>query len=86
MYISSASLSAATPGAGALLASWNGSALALTKASVAKGASMQLITDVSCVSVTSCAATVTNLSASGTTTYGFTDVLAGKTWKLFRLP
>jgi hypothetical protein len=62
-----------------LLASWNGKTVTMAKAPVLKGASTPEITDVSCVSATSCAAT--GLSMSSSSFYGFTDVLTGKTWK-----
>lgn len=80
MYVSGSS----TPGsfsAGPLFASWNGSAVALTKEPAPKGANLQMITDVSCTSLTSCVATGFGGSMSGTATHGFTGVLAGKTWK-----
>jgi hypothetical protein len=67
---------------GPLLASWNGSTVTTAKAPAPKGAGFQMITDVSCVSATSCAATGFGGSTSGATTYGFTDVLAGKAWKM----
>jgi hypothetical protein len=64
---------------GTLLVSWNGRAVTAIKVPVPKGASSPQITDVSCVSATSCVAT--GLSVSSTTSFGFTDVLSGKTWK-----
>jgi hypothetical protein len=62
-----------------LLASWNGKTVTMTKAPAPKGASTPQVTDVSCASATSCVATGVSLSSSAS--YGFTDVLTGKTWK-----
>lgn len=63
-----------------LLASWNGTALRLFNAPVPRGVSSALLTDVSCVSAVSCVATGDSLSLSNGASYGFTDVLTGKTW------
>lgn len=62
-----------------LLASWNGKAVTTIKVPVPKGASSPVITDVSCVSATSCAATGVSLPSNAS--HGFTDVLTGKTWR-----
>lgn len=67
-----------------LLASWNGKAVTMKTAPAPKGHGFATITDVSCVSATSCVATGVggvSLSVSASASYGFTDVLAGTTWK-----
>jgi hypothetical protein len=67
-----------------LLATWNGKVVTLMTAPAPKGHGFATITDVSCVSATRCVAAGVggvSLSASASRSYGFTDVLAGRTWK-----
>ena len=64
-----------------LLVTWNGKAVATKKLPAPQGASLAMITDVSCASVTSCAATGISLSPALTSSNGFVDVLVGTTWK-----
>lgn len=78
MFISASSNSFAIE---PLVATWNGKLFKTAKAPAPKGAAEPMITDVSCVSATSCAATGVSFSPSGATSYGFTDTLTGTTWK-----
>ena len=64
-----------------LLVTWNGKAVATKRLPAPQGASLAMITDVSCASVTSCAATGIALSPALTSSNGFVDVLAGTAWK-----
>jgi hypothetical protein len=64
-----------------LLVTWNGKAIGTKKLPAPPGASLAMISDVSCVSVTSCAATGITLSPALTSSNGFVDVLAGTAWK-----
>jgi hypothetical protein len=68
-----------------VLALWNGRGVTLVTAPTPKkGPGLAVISDVACVSTTSCVASGIgglSLSLSASSSYGFTDVLTGTTWK-----
>ena len=80
-------ISAATANIGVILARWNGKTLTRQKAPLPAGTSDPVLTDVSCVSATSCAAVGANIDASATTLKGFafTEVWNGTAWKVTRI-
>jgi hypothetical protein len=63
-----------------LLAEWNGKALTTMKPAVPAGAANVTLNDVSCPSATFCAVAAFSTNPSGTSAFGFTEVLNGTSW------